>query len=473
MSSQRILVVTAGRGSCSQLPCAHLQGVLCRLFPGVTIDTHDLESNANLEPKGCPKLVLLQSNDPPKLSCHMRNLRHAFPQAPFLGVLCSVGEERDIPISLLEQLDDHLCCPFREVDVSLRMRRFLKETRTGACETQATDFRKDGYFAGLQGDSPRFRQALEKVPMIAESDCTCLIEGATGTGKELFARAIHYLSPRRSKAFVPVNCGALPDQLIENELFGHVRGAYTGAASPEAGLFAFADDGTLFLDEVDALSMAAQVKLLRVLQENEYRPVGSPRMQKSRARILAATNANLRARIESKQFREDLYHRLNVLRLSIPTLGERSDDIPGLAHYFLQLYAERHRRPVRDISPGALQTLISYAWPGNVRELESVIQRALLLCTGHRLLASDLDILEAPSGEKMQNATDEYSVSLRSAKALAVERFERAYLASLMASHHGNVSRAAKAAGKERRSFQRLLRKYQIDSDFYREGREA
>src|SRR5262249_10472748 len=252
MSSHRILVVTAGRSSCSQLPCAHIDGLLGRLFPGVTIDTCDLEANANLEPKGRPKLLLLQSSDPPKLNCHIKHLRHAFPRTPFLGVLCNIGEEHDIPISLLEQLDDHLCCPFREVDVSLRTRRFL-EPRTGRGENQTQDFRKDDYFAGLRGDSPQFRQALERVPMIAKSDCTCLIEGATGTGKELFARAIHYLSPRRSKAFVPVNCGALPELLIENELFGHVRGAYTDAASPEAGLFAFADDGTLFLDEVDAL----------------------------------------------------------------------------------------------------------------------------------------------------------------------------------------------------------------------------
>lgn len=335
-------------------------------------------------------------------------------------------------------------------------------------EVQTAGFRNGDRFRGFLGDSPLFLRALEKVPRIAASDSTCLIEGATGTGKELFARAIHYLSPRRSKPFVPVNCGALPEHLIENELFGHVRGAYTHADAPGTGLFSFAEDGTLFLDEVDALPISAQVKLLRVLQEREYRPVGSPRMQTSKARILAATNTNLRARVASRQFREDLYHRLNILRISLPQLRERSDDIPQLAHHFLWLYSERVGKPVCDISPDALHKLMSYSWPGNVRELESVIQRALLLCSGTRLEVCDIDLEDAPP-DYSQN----HGGKLRAAKAQAVERFERSYLAQLMASHHGNISRAAKAAGKERRSLQRLLRKYEVDVSQYRQQKNS
>ena len=463
MFAHRLLILTARDNGCSHLPCNQLVDALSESFRGVAIELHDLASDRKLEPVPHPSLVLVRSGNAVEMDFRVKTLRKDFPQTPFLGILCRISEDRDVPHSLIEELDDHLCCPFRPVDLSLRMRRFLGEVKAIPPKPEWDDFRKGPRFSGFLGESFLFRQALEKVPSIATSDCTCLIEGPTGTGKELFARAIHYLSPRRSKPFVPVNCGSLPENLIENELFGHVKGAYTDAAASGVGLLPYAEDGTLFLDEIDALSLSAQVKLLRVLQEHEYRPVGSPRMHTSKARILAATNANLRARIESKQFREDLYHRLNILRLTIPQLSERADDIPLLARYFLHLYGERHGKKVREISPKAMHKLSSYSWPGNVRELESVIHRSTLLCSSNRLEADDIDI-QKPTLELAERE----STNLRAAKALAVERFERNYLAQLMSTHQGNVSQAARAAGKERRSFQRLLQKYQIASNQYR-----
>jgi transcriptional regulator with PAS, ATPase and Fis domain len=314
------------------------------------------------------------------------------------------------------------------------------------------------------GASRRIREAAEQVELIAQTEATCLLLGETGTGKELFARAIHYLSPRKHLPFVPVNCGAIPDALFENEIFGHVRGAYTDARSEETGLLAYAGNGTLFLDEVDALSAAAQVKLLRVLQEQEYRPIGSARTYHTDVRVVAATNCDLRHCVACRTFREDLFHRLNVLRLTIPPLRDRAEDIPLLVSHFVKEFADRHRRPVRGIEQDATSRLMAYRWPGNVRELQGVLQRAVLLARGDSIVTADLDLpgnemagnpAEAAAGQPFEN-------SLKSAKEIVVRQFELSYLANVLRLSEGNVSRAARMAGKERRSFQRLLRKYCI-----------
>jgi DNA-binding NtrC family response regulator len=297
--------------------------------------------------------------------------------------------------------------------------------------------------------------------MIADSDVTCLILGETGTGKELFARAIHYLSARRHKPFVPVNCGAIPDLLIENELFGHARGAYTDASSPEEGLLAYAEGGTLFLDEVGTLSACAQVKLLRVLQEREYRPVGSPKPVRMNVRILAATNKNLRSFVEARLFREDLFYRLNVLWLNVPALRDHQEDIPLLAEYFLRLYGERHHRPDLYLDSGAMDRLLAYAWPGNVREMQGILQRAVLLSTHACLTADDIGL---------PDARPDKALSLKIAKDRAIAQFECKYLSEVLYRCKGNISQAAQVAGKERRTFQRLLKKHRIAGATFRSG---
>jgi DNA-binding NtrC family response regulator len=258
-----------------------------------------------------------------------------------------------------------------------------------------------------------------------------------------------------------VNCGAIPDQLFENEFFGHSRGAYTDAGSPESGLLAYAEGGTLFLDEVDALSLSAQVKLLRVLQEHEYRPVGSARMLRSNARILAASNSDIRARVQERRFREDLFHRINVLRLTIPSLREHAEDIPVLAAHFVREYAQQHRRPVEGVESAAMESLVAYDWPGNVRELQGVLQRGVLLARRELVAAGDLDI----PGHEPEPAVQG---TLKAAKKRAISQFERAFIVEVMRRCAGNVSRAAQQAGKERSSFQRLLRKHQINGAQFR-----
>jgi len=245
--------------------------------------------------------------------------------------------------------------------------------------------------------------------------------------------------------------------LIENELFGHAKGAYTDASSAEAGLISCAQDGTLFLDEVDSLSLSAQVKLLRLLQEHEYRQIGSAQILKSNARIIAASNADLRNAVEKRLFREDVFHRLNILRLSIPALRERGEDIPTLARYFLQRYSEKHQKTARYLAASALRKLSAYSWPGNVRELEGVIQRAVLMSDSTLIQSADIDLPGAMEAEP------DLMPSLRVAKARIVQQFERSYLIEVLTACEGNVSHAARTAGKERRSFQRLIRKYNIN----------
>ena len=317
------------------------------------------------------------------------------------------------------------------------------------------------HLESLIGSSQPFQRVLEKIPFFAESNATVLITGDTGTGKELFARAIHYHSPRRAKPFIPVNCGALPDHLFENELFGHAKGAFTDASSAEEGLLAEAQGGTLLLDEIDALSLYAQVKLLRFLQNREYRPLGSARSRIVDVRIIAATNTDLRTRVATGAFRDDMYHRLNVLRLVLPSLAERSEDIPLLADDFVARYAREHGRPPMRLGPGALRKLLAYRWPGNVRELEAVVQRAVVLASSPVLEAADIDLPDLVGAEPPP-------ATFREAKTHVIVAFERTFLANLLAQHHGNISQAARAAGKERRAFQRLMRKHGLASCAFR-----
>lgn len=320
---------------------------------------------------------------------------------------------------------------------------------------------------GVIGCSPPVLQVVEELRLIAETDAVCLLQGETGTGKELFARAMHYLSARKDYPFVPVNCGAVPDQLFENELFGHSRGAYTDASQEQRGLFAFAEHGTLFLDEVDCLSASAQVKLLRVVQEREYRPIGSPRSVKADVRIIAATNSDLRVGVQHQRFRDDLFHRLNVLRLTMPPLRDRGADLPLLAHAFVREFAMRYKRPIPSLTREAFEAIRQYDWPGNIRELQAKIERAVLLCRRGTIAPQDLEL--PPPARASRNV-----LSMKSAKDIAIKNFECSYLSELLTRCSGNISQAARLAGKERRSLQRLIRKYNLSrNDFCRFGRTA
>lgn len=286
-------------------------------------------------------------------------------------------------------------------------------------------------------------------------DVAVLITGETGTGKEVFARALHYLSPRSEGAFTPVNCGAIPADLMENELFGHEEGAYTGAHTSKPGIVQESDGGTLFLDEVDSLSPLAQVKLLRFLQEKEYRPLGSTRVRKSDIRLIAAANSNVEKALSDGKLRQDLFYRLNIAHLVLPPLRSWHGDIPILARHFLTKYAAQFKKDVRELSREAIRTLTFYHWPGNVRELENALEMAVILTQSETIQAEDIILPQA-------NPLRDTRRSFREQKQEIVAKFERSLIEDLLVSSNGNVTKAARTAGKNRRAFLQLMHKHGI-----------
>jgi transcriptional regulator with GAF, ATPase, and Fis domain len=320
-------------------------------------------------------------------------------------------------------------------------------------------------FSNLIGQSQAFRETVRLIQRIAETQAPVLIEGETGTGKEVAARAIHYGGPRRDRAFVPVNCGAIPEALIENELFGHKRGAFTDARSDWVGLLRLAHGGTLFLDEVDALTPKAQVVLLRFLQDQKFRPLGSSLEHTADVRIIAASNRSLAQLAEEGGFRIDLLFRLKVLFLVLPPLRERDGDVLLLAGHFVAECSSRYGMGRKRFTPGVGSVLESYGWPGNVRELENFVHREFLLADGDLISVTDPSMQHM--GGRQERATAE---NYRAAKAEAISRFDRGFLLRLMARTNGNVSAAAAQAGKERRALGKLLKKYGIDPRGFRDA---
>lgn len=315
------------------------------------------------------------------------------------------------------------------------------------------------------GNSPSFSKTIRRIKKFAYCSAPVLIEGETGTGKELAARAVHYLSDRRDSPFIPVNCGALPESLVENELFGHKKGAYTDACISTDGLITQAEGGTLFLDEVEALPLKAQTTLLRFLQENEYRPLGGGYLVKSNVRVITASNASLHELVETGSFRRDLLYRLNIMSVVMPPLSDRREDIELLTQHFLQIYRKQYSQPDKCISPSSIDWLKRHHWPGNVRELENIIHREFLLSEGSTINfvnseeqgVSTLNSIELPKLTK-----GHLSMKFNVAKSQIIEEFESRYLSKLLQESGGNVTLAAKRAGKERRAFGKLLKKHGI-----------
>ncbi len=317
----------------------------------------------------------------------------------------------------------------------------------------------------LLGESPSFRAEIEKVHRVAQFDASVLISGETGTGKELCAHAIHSLSPRARKPFVPVNCGAIPVELVENELFGHRAGAFTDASASQSGLVHEADGGTLFLDEIVCLPLLAQIKLLRLLQEKEYRPLGSAKTLQADVRVIAASNIEPEKAVVEGTLTRNLYYRLNVVPIRLPPLRERREDIPLLARHFLSRYSAKFNKQATGFSPEAMELLALYDWPGNVRELEHVVQRAVVLASRAVIQRSDIVLpgMETSMGQE----------PFKMAKAKTITKFEKDYITKLLQIYHGNITRAAQAAQKNRRAFWELIRKHGIDVQRFRPFRDS
>jgi DNA-binding NtrC family response regulator len=393
-----------------------------------------------------------------------------FRRKEILNALAQDGHNRKVlvvlpPESLKEDIefalsiaDDLTLSSERKDLLELRVRRLLDSYLSD------TDIAYEGLIrelgrANLVGKDPIFLRAAERMAASARTDLPVLITGETGTGKELFASAIHFLSHRRNGPFIPVDCGGIPEHLFENEIFGHVRGAYTDARAEQRGLAAAANGGTLFLDEVDSLPAAAQAKLLRFLQEKHFKPLGAEQWTRADVRIVAASNRDLAQLTAEKQFRQDLYFRLNVLRLEVPPLRERPQDIPLLARHFLALHQPAGLS--KSFSPAALERLASHLWPGNVRELVNVVQRAIVFSSGAQINGCDIAFFEtSPVAQQ----------DFRTARSKTIESFERDYVQELLERHHGNVTQAARAAHKERRAFGRLVKKYGLQGGARRAG---
>jgi DNA-binding NtrC family response regulator len=348
---------------------------------------------------------------------------------------------------------DYVSKPFKLDEIKLTIRRALEQKRL---IEENLLYRRELItqykIENIVGRTPAMLQVYKTIARVADSRSTVLITGESGTGKELVARAIHFNSPRAGKPFVAVDCGSLAETLLESELFGHIRGAFTGAVASKKGLFEEADGGTCFLDEVGDISLAMQAKLLRVLQEHEIKRVGGNEPLKIDVRIVAATNKNLEGLVEEKKFREDLFYRLNVVSLNLPPLRERAEDIQLLADHFLRKFAEENKKAISQISPEAMDLLLAYGWPGNVRELENVIERSVTLSHHSVILPEDLPRrIRAEKKQDLAQALPSH---------LPLAELEKIYIQKILEETGGNKKKAADILGIDRRTLYRMAARY-------------
>lgn len=376
----------------------------------------------------------------------------SLPAVPVIVVLSADTPAEIVRVAAMAT-EDFAFHPIRPEELRERVERVLGR-RPDAAISDA--LREEFTMLQLVGCEPAFLRAVSTIPRISRAELPVLITGETGTGKELCARAIHHLSPRRHFPFIAVDCGAVPEQLFESEIFGHTRGAFTGACAERKGLIQMAEGGTLFLDEVDSLNASAQSKLLRFLECKAFRALGSDRVSQANLRILCGTNKNLTQKVASGEFRSDLLFRIDVLRIELPPLRKRMADVALLAEHLLLLHAPKDG--ARRIGPAAIRKLMRYDWPGNVRELQNVLLRASLAADNGFILPQHIDLPVSETGDSAE--LDHEPETFREARSRALQLFEREYVNRLIERNQGNVTRAAREAGKERRAFGRLVKKY-------------
>ena len=362
---------------------------------------------------------------------------------------------------------DYLSKPFEPDELKLLVQRALERRQLLQENLNLrTEVSSKYRFENIIGSSPQMQAVYRLIAQCAPTNSTVLLTGESGTGKEVVARAIHYNSLRKDKPFVPVDCNSLSENLLESELFGHVKGAFTGAVTNKKGMFEVAGSGTLFLDEIGNFSLAIQAKMLRVLQEREYRAVGDTRTQTANFRLVTATNRDLKAMVAAGTFRDDLFYRINIFPIHVPALRERKDDIPPLAYHFLKVFSAELDKSITHISEGAMSVLVNHRWPGNVRELENTMHRAAILASGNIIRQAHLVNIIDPSQLQAELAVprtgDELKRVKKAAREKSVEGIEKQFVLEALKRNGWNVTRSAEDTGMQRPNFQALMKKYNI-----------
>jgi len=388
----------------------------------------------------------------------MKNLHKINPILPII-ILTAFGTVKTAVEAMSKGAFSYLTKPFDNDELLLQIKNCLDRNRLSVEVKKLRGIIKEKYgFDNIVGKSEKMKAVLELVTQAAETDSIVYICGESGTGKELIARNLHLASPRRDGPFVPINCAAIPETLLESELFGYEKGAFTGASKDKKGLFVRAHKGTFFLDEISEMSLSMQAKLLRVLEEGEFYPLGGGKPTKADVRVVAASNKNLEEEVEKGRFREDLFYRINVIRIALPPLRERKEDIPHLAKHFLKRISRKMRKEMAGFSPNALRKMLRYHWPGNVRELENTIESAVAMSL-QNVVTQDL-ILQTQELEQEDG--------LKSFKQAKLD-FEKSYLTQLIEFTQGNVTHAARLAGKHRADLYELFKKHNLDPAEFRE----
>jgi len=386
----------------------------------------------------------------------LQHLKEEFPETEFV-MLTGHGTVETAVEAMKMGAFDYLIKPVNLEELGLLIQRVFEQRDLKAENERLRREVNERYgFENIIGSSPPMQRIFQMIRQVAPTRASVLVQGETGTGKELVARAIHYNSPRKNRPFVAVNCGALSQSLLESELFGHEKGAFTGAVRQRAGRFETADRGTIFLDEISETSPDFQVKLLRVLQEQEFERVGGGRPVKVDVRVIAATNRDLKKEVDAGRFREDLYYRLNVIKIEIPPLRERIEDIPLLVHHFLNEFGREHGRTMA-ISPKAVSHLQGYSWPGNVRQLRTMMESVCILTTGKEILPRNL-----PEDVRDKEASGPH---LRLNVGMSVREAERELIRATLAEHGGNKARAARILGLGRKTLYRKLEEYRLNEE--------
>ena len=384
----------------------------------------------------------------------LKKAKHQNPNIDVV-VMTSYGTVTNAVEAMKLGASDYITKPFKRDELIIIIEKILQLQRLeGEVDRLRSELGEKYTFGNIIGESPKIKKIYEIISNVSHTEANILIQGETGTGKELVARAIHYNSARKDYPFVKVDCAALAETLLESELFGHEKGAFTGATKDRIGRFRTADHGTILLDEIGNISLAVQAKLLRVLQDSEFESVGSDEPIKVDVRIVAATNANLEEHVEKGLFRRDLFYRLNVIRILLPPLRERTGDIPMLASHFLSIHNKKNRKSVEGISREALSKLVSYAWPGNIRELENVIERAVILCKGKMIEPVDIPLYQEKMGFSQELSGKPLDVSM--------DQFERQIIINTLESTGGDKEKAAKILQISRASFYNKIKKHKI-----------